>query len=94
MMGLAEHRQEVAKIDEKIIRLIKQRVGISKEIFLAKKSEGRGINDPEQERLVLTRATDMAIELGLDAGAIRDIFQILIKMSIQKQHELQGDEQG
>lgn len=92
-MSLAEHRQEVAKIDEMIIRLIQQRVGISKEIFLAKKSEGRGINDPEQEKLVLTRATDMAIEVGLDAGAVRDIFQILIRMSLQKQHELQGDEQ-
>lgn len=93
-MGLSEHRLQVAKIDEKIIRLIQQRVELSKEIFLAKKSEGRGINDPEQERLVLTRATDMAIEFGLDAGAVRDIFQILIAMSLQKQHELQGDEQG
>ncbi len=93
-MGLFEVRQEVAKIDEEIIKLVQQRVEISKEILHAKKLEGRGINDPEQEKLVLTRATDMAIELGLDAGAIRDIFQILIKMSIQKQHELQGDEQG
>ena len=92
-MSLAEHRQEVAKIDEKIIKLVRQRVEISKEIFLDKKSEGRGINDPEQERLVLTRATDMAIELGLDTGAVRDIFRILIMMSLQKQHELQGDEQ-
>lgn len=92
-MSLSEHRQEVAQIDEKIIKLIQQRLGISKEILLAKKSEGKGISDPEQEKLVLTRATDMAIELGLDAGAVRDIFQILIKMSLQKQHALQGDEQ-
>ena len=92
-MSLAEHRQEVAKIDEQIIRLIQQRVGISKEIFLAKRLEGKEINDPQQEKLVLTRATDMAIELGLDSVAVRDIFKILIRMSLQKQHELQGDEQ-
>lgn len=92
-MSLAEHRQEVAKIDERIIGLIQQRVGISKEIFLAKKLEGKGINDPEQEKLVLTRATDMAIEVGIDVGPVRDIFKILIKMSLQKQHELHGDEQ-
>ena len=92
-MSLSEHRQEVAQIDERIIRLIQQRLGISKDIFLCKKSEGKGISDPEQEKLVLTRATDMAIELGLDACAVRDIFHILIKMSLQKQHELQGDEQ-
>ncbi len=91
-MSLAEHRQEVAKIDEKILKLIQQRIEISKQIFLDKKSEGRGINDPEQEKLVLTRANDMAIEFGLDAGSVRDIFRILIMMSLQKQHELQGDE--
>lgn len=92
-MSLAEHRQEVAKIDEGIIKLIQRRVEISKEIFLAKKLEGKGINDPEQEKLVLTRATDMAIDLGLDAGEVRDIFQILIRMSLKRQHELQEDEQ-
>ncbi len=93
-MELEEHRKEVAKIDEKIIRLIHERMEVSKRIFLAKKSNGRSINDPEQEKIVLRRATDLAIELGLDAGAVRDIFQILIRMSLQKQHELQGDEQG
>ncbi len=92
-MSLSEHRQEVAKIDERIIKLIQQRVEISKEIFLAKKAEGRGIHDPEQEKLVLTRATNMAIEHGLDSVAVRDIFQMLIRMSLQKQHDLQGDEQ-
>ena len=92
-MSLAEHRQEVAKIDQQIIGLIQQRVGISKEILQAKKLEGKEINDPQQEKLVLTRATDMAIKLGLDSVAVRDIFKILIRMSLQKQHELQGDEQ-
>jgi chorismate mutase len=93
-MGLEEHRKEIAEIDERIIRLIDERVSISKKIFEAKRSEGRRINDPEQERLVLGRATDLATELGLDAGGIRDIFQILINMSIQKQLELLGRNQG
>lgn len=93
-MELEEHRKEVARIDDKIIRLIQERVEVSKKIFRAKKAAGINISDPEQEKLVLRRATDLAIELGLDAGAVSDIFQILIRMSLQKQHELQGDEQG
>jgi chorismate mutase len=93
-MGLAEHRREVAEIDERIIDLIQQRVEISKRIFWAKKMEGLSISDPEQERLVLRRAADLAIELGLDAGAVSDIFRILICMSLQKQRELNGDEEG
>lgn len=92
-MSLEEHRKEIAEIDGKIVRLIDERVSISKKVFLAKRSEGREISDPEQEKLVLGRAMDIAAELGIDAGAIRDIFQILIKMSLQKQNELLGNDQ-
>jgi chorismate mutase len=93
-LGLAEHRREIEEIDEKIIRLIEQRNRISKKIFEDKRSEGRPICDPERESQVLRKATDLATELNLDAGAIRDIFEILIEMSIRKQHELQGRNQG
>jgi len=66
---------------------------MAKIIFEDKRLEGLKISDPEQERLVLGRAMDLATELNLDSGAIKDIFQILIRMSIQKQHELLGKDQ-
>ncbi len=93
-MRLEEHRKEIAEIDERIIQLIDERLSISKKVFEAKRSMGRGISDPDQERRVLGRATDLATELGLDAGEVREIFRILIRMSIQKQLELQGKNQG
>ncbi|MCJ7445803.1 MAG: chorismate mutase [Methanotrichaceae archaeon] len=93
-MRLVEHRMVVEEIDDKIIKLIQQRMEASKKIFQAKKMEGIEISDQEQEKLVLSRAMDQATELNLDAGAIRDIFKILIKMSLQKQQELQGIDQG
>ena len=93
-MGLSEHRKEIEVIDEKIIRLIDQRNKMTKNVFEAKKLEGLAISDPEQERLVLGRAMNLATELNLDAGAITDIFSILIRMSLQKQHEFLGKDQG
>jgi chorismate mutase len=93
-LGLLEHRKEIEAIDEQIIRLIDQRNKMAKNIFEAKKQEGLQINDPEQESLVLKRAMDLATELNLDAGALREIFNILIRMSLQKQHELLGRDQG
>mgnify|MGYP001768038674 CR=1 FL=1 len=93
-MGLAEHRLEIEDIDEKIIRLIDQRINVAKKIFEAKKSEGMQINDPEREKQVLRKAMDLATELNLDTGAIKGVFEILIRMSVQKQHELQGRNQG
>jgi len=93
-MGLQEHRSEIERIDEQIIRLIDQRIRISKKIFEAKRAEGKPISDPEREKRVLSRAMDLATELNLDAGAIKSIFETLISMSVNKQHELQGRNQG
>ena len=39
----------------------------------------------------MKRALDNATELGLDAGAIKEIFATLIRMSLEKQHELLGE---
>jgi chorismate mutase len=93
-MELADHRREIEEIDEKIISLIDQRIDVSKKIFEVKRSERKPISDPEREKQVLRRAVELATERSLDAGAVRDIFEILIRMSIQKQHELQGKNQG
>ena len=93
-MGLQEHRSEIEEIDEHIIKLINRRISISKKIFEAKRLEGRPISDPEREKRVLSRAMDLATELNLDAGAVKSIFQTLIAMSVNKQQELQGRDQG
>ena len=94
LMGLQEHRSEIEEIDEQIIKLINRRISISKKIFEAKRLEGKPISDPEREKRVLSRATDLATELNLDSGAVKSIFQTLIAMSINKQQELQGRDQG
>ncbi|HUS75271.1 MAG TPA: chorismate mutase [Methanothrix sp.] len=93
-MELNEHRNEIEKIDEQIIRLIDRRIGISKKIFEAKRAEGKPISDPERERNVLSQAMDLATELNLDAGAVKTIFETLIMMSVNKQQELLGRNQG
>ena len=93
-MGLQEHRSEIERIDEQIIRLIYRRIGISKKIFESKRAEGKPISDPEREKKVLSQAMDLATELNLDSGAVKSIFETLITMSVNKQHELQGKNQG
>ena len=93
-MSLKEHRREIESTDEQIIRLIHRRMGISKKIFEVKRAEGRPIVDPEREKWVLSHAMDLAVELNLDAGAVKSIFETIIAMSVHKQQELQGRDQG
>lgn len=93
-MRLAEHRHEIEEIDAEIVRLIDRRIEVSELIFEAKREAGLPISDPERERLVLQRAMSLAEELDLDREAVNEIFRVLIRMSLQKQHELQGGIQG
>jgi len=93
-MSLEEHRNDMESIDEQIIRLIHSRMGLSRKIFEVKRTEGRPIVDPEREKRVLSHAMDLAVELNLDAGAIKSIFETIIAMSVHKQQELQGRDQG
>jgi chorismate mutase len=90
LTGLDDCRRKISDIDEKIIKLIDQRMEVSKKIFEAKRMEGRQISDPEREKQVLRMAADLARERNLDADAIREIFVILIRMSLEKQREMQG----
>ena len=90
-MSLEDLRAEVQKVDRDIIRLIYERVRLAEVIFEAKRALGVGIEDKKQEKLVMKRALDSATELGIDAGAVKEVFAILIRMSLEKQHELQGE---
>ncbi len=87
---LKDVREEIQKIDDQIIELIAQRTGLAENVLDAKKKENMEIDDEEQNKIVLKRAVEAATEQGLDVGAVKRIYEILIKMSIERQRELSG----
>ncbi len=90
-MPLKEIRIRIEKIDALIIDLIERRTGLAKDVLDAKKAEGKLINDAEQNKVVLERVSNLATERGLDGEEVKRIFEILIKMNIERQHELSGE---
>ena len=90
-MLLKEIRTKIEKIDVHILDLIEQRTGLAKDVLEAKKTEGKPINDVEQNKVVLERVSNLATERGLDGEEVKRIFEILIKMNIERQHELSGE---
>ncbi len=90
-MPLKEVRAKIEKLDLQILNLIEKRTALAKEVLDAKKSEGKLINDIDQNKMVLERAADAATEKGLDGEEVKRIFEILIKMNIERQHELSGE---
>ncbi len=90
-MPLREVRAKIEKIDVQILSLIEQRTALAKDVLDAKKAAGMTINDVEQNKMVLERAANSATEKGLDGESVKRIFEILIKMNIERQHEMSGE---
>ncbi|ATZ61613.2 MAG: chorismate mutase [Methanosarcinales archaeon Met12] len=89
-MSLKSVREKIQKIDDQIIRLIAQRTDLAEDVLVAKKKEGTGINDEGQREVVLKRMAEAATECNLDAGAVKQLYEILIGMNIERQRELSG----
>lgn len=90
-MPLREVRAKIEKLDNQILNLIEHRTALAKDVLEAKRAEGKAINDVEQSRAVLDRVANVATERGLDGEEVKRIFEILIKMNIERQHELSGE---
>jgi chorismate mutase len=73
-----------------ILALIGKRVNLAEKVLESKKINGTSINDRKQNEIVISRALNAAIEHNLDVGLVKEIFEILIRMSIERQNELSG----
>ena len=91
MKKLAIVRKEIEAIDRELINLIAKRTNLAGDVLEAKKHEDKPINDEGRNHEVLERVSNIATECGLDGGEVKNIFKILIKMSIERQHELSGE---
>ena len=90
MSELKNVRKEIEEIDREILALIDRRVSLAEKVLESKRINGTSINDRNQNEVVINRALNAATELNLDVGSVKDIFEILIRMSIERQNELSG----
>ncbi|NJD52429.1 MAG: chorismate mutase [Candidatus Methanoperedens sp.] len=90
-MPLKEIRAKIERIDIQILNLIDQRTALAKDVLDAKKAECKPINDVDQNKVVLERVVNLAIERGLDGEEVKKIFEILIRMNIERQHGMSGE---
>lgn len=90
-MDLEEARAAIAALDSRIIGLIAERQRIAARIAEIKHHEGLPIHDEVQVNLVLGRVFDSAVEYKVDPVSVQQIFEILIAMNEERQHEMSGE---
>jgi chorismate mutase-like protein len=81
---LENRRKKIDKIDQKLLSLLNQRVGIAQKIGKLKKGMGKKIHDPGREKKVLERLK------GRNKGPLKEedlgkIFEIIIKVCRKSQ---------
>ncbi|MBC7129817.1 chorismate mutase [Candidatus Bathyarchaeota archaeon] len=80
-------RKKIDEIDEEILSLLKERIEISKQIGEVKRNKGLPIKDLERELEKYQQVAKKAIELGLNAENVKNIYKNIIKMSRQIQEQ-------
>jgi chorismate mutase len=90
-MSLDKVREDINKVDREIIRLISKRQNYAGKIARIKISTGAPIHDEHRTAEVLESAFEQAVEYKIDPVAVQKIFEILITMSEDRQHECSGE---
>ena len=80
-MSLEEMRKKIDAVDEKIVRLIAERIKQSQSIGEEKQKKNKPIEDADREKKVLAHIEAMAREENLDEKEIQNIYRQIIKSS-------------
>jgi chorismate mutase len=90
-MSLEHVRAEISKVDAGIIRLIAKRQELANQVAEIKIRDGMAIHDGKRTAEVLDAVFGRAVENRIDPVSVQKIFEILIAMSEERQHERSGD---
>lgn len=90
MSKLESLRAELSALDREILAAVARRTEISLEIGRAKQDLGFGTRDFAREKVVLDRAHQAAVELGISPGLAERLTLMLIEASLsaQEQHRV------
>ena len=87
---LDEKREEIAGIDEDIVRLLRRRLDIAREIGMYKAGHGLEAKNAAVEEKVVSRYRSLAEELGMSPSTAEAIAREIMKESVANEEELIG----
>ncbi len=80
-------RKEMDLLDEKLVKLLLERMALSERIAVYKKETGLAVHDPDREKALIDKRV-RAAETELKENAIREIYEVILKSSRAVQHDL------
>ena len=83
-------RDRIDEIDDKIVELLSDRIGVAEDILEIKEGMGRGVRDKGREQKVVEKAREKAVEEGIDPEFAEDIIRLTISRTAGAEQELSG----
>jgi chorismate mutase / prephenate dehydrogenase len=80
-------RNEIDRIDEEMIWLLKSRYELARSLGRIKNVQGIGIRDRQREQAVLREVRGIASHLGLPTGPVHRVFLEVFEMAVEAQHD-------
>jgi chorismate mutase len=78
-------RKKIDEIDEKLVRLLKDRIELCKRIGKIKEENGLAVKDLRREDEVYLHVMSKALELGLDPQKVEAIFKQIVAFGVSVQ---------
>ena len=88
MDKLQNFRERIDTIDEKIIRLISERLGICKEVAEFKSENDIPMMQPERVKEVLRKRKELADELHINPALVGNIYKLIVEEACQLEDEI------
>ena len=82
-MKIEEHRKRIDEIDEKILRLLEERVAEASRIGEEKRKAGKPVKDPAREEEVLKH---VAASTKLEADFTKKLFKMIVEYCRNEQN--------
>lgn len=81
-------RKRIDELDEKIIKLIKERTSLAGDIVRAKMVLEMDIHDPEREEFIHQKIRELAREEQINKDSLTQIIKILTDLSKDEQEKI------
>ena len=93
-MDIAALRGQLADIDRKILELVAERQAVVQDIGKTKDQGDAALRSYSQEKVVLERAREEAVRLGLSEALAEDLMRRLIHDSLTLQEQRRVEAHG
>jgi len=87
MSDIEEHRKKIEEITLEMIKLLKTRTDIAKQIGDAKANLGMTVTDEEREDALRTQVTKLCMEIDLDQSTALKFLNLLLNESVKVQSD-------